>query len=156
MTEPSQAGLAPRPREIAGVAFVAHCLPNQNAKVGDGAHCAGIYRPVLDVLRQEGWRIEQIPCPELAFAGLQRWWQVKEQYNTAAYRRHCRRIAVLIADVVEYWVTRGKPVVLIGVDGSPSMGVKFTSSDPTRGGEPFPPVPHADLVPGEGIFIEEL
>jgi len=88
--------------------------------------------------------------------GDQRWWQVKEQYDTAAYRRHCRRIAVLVADVVEYWVDQGKPVVLIGVDGSPSMGVKFTSSDRTRGGEPFPPVPHADLVPGEGIFIEEL
>jgi len=46
-----------------GVAFVAHCLLNQNSKVGDGAHCAGVYSPVVDVLREKGWRIEQMPCP---------------------------------------------------------------------------------------------
>src|SRR3982074_2894412 len=76
-----------------GVAFVAHCLLNQNSKVGDGAHCAGIYSPVVDVLRDKGWRIEQMPCPELAFTGLNRFWAVREQLDTAAYRRHCQRLA---------------------------------------------------------------
>src|SRR5260370_41451707 len=75
-----------------GVAFVAHCLLNQNSKVGDGAHCAGIYSPVVDVLRDKGWRIEQMPCPELAFTGLNRFWAVREQLDTAAYRRHCPRL----------------------------------------------------------------
>ncbi len=36
-----------------GVAFVAHCLLNQNSKVRDGAHCAGVYSPIVDVLRAE-------------------------------------------------------------------------------------------------------
>jgi predicted secreted protein len=139
-----------------GVAFVAHCLLNQNAKVGDAAHCAGVYTPVVDVLRDKGWRIEQIPCPELAFAGLLRWWEVREQYDTRAYRRHCRRIAEAVADMISHWVALGEPVVLIGVDGSPSMGVHVTSSDPACGGRPDPPDPHAGLVPGEGIFVEEL
>src|SRR6201984_3288795 len=76
-----------------GVAFVAHCLLNQNSKVREGAHCAGVYSPIVDVLRAEGWRIEQMPCPELAFAGLNRFWAVREQYDTAAFRRHCRRLA---------------------------------------------------------------
>ena len=76
-----------------GVAFVAHCLLNQNSKVRDGAHCAGVYSPIVDVLRAKGWRVEQMPCPELAFAGLNRFWAVREQYDTAAFRRHCRRLA---------------------------------------------------------------
>src|SRR5215470_2263453 len=76
-----------------GVAFVAHCLLNQNSKVGDGAHCAGIYSPVVDVLRDKGWRIEQMPCPELAFTGLHRFWAVREQLDTPEYRRYCRELA---------------------------------------------------------------
>src|SRR5262245_47494491 len=116
-----------------GVAFVAHCLLNQNSKVGDGAHCAGVYSPVIDVLRDKGWRIEQMPCPELAFTGLNRFWAVKEQLDTAAYRRHCERLAEAVAAAISVRVTKGEDVVLVGVEGSPSMGVTITSSDPLRG-----------------------
>ena len=139
-----------------GVAFVAHCLLNQNSKVGDGAHCAGVYSPIIDVLREKGWRIEQMPCPELAFAGLNRFWAVREQYDTAAFRRHCARLATAVADVISLRVDKGEDVVLIGVEGSPSMGVTITSSDPTRGGRPEWPDGTAEHVIGEGIFVEEL
>jgi len=139
-----------------GVAFVAHCLLNQNSKVGDGAHCAGIYPPVFDVLRAKGWRIEQMPCPELAFTGLNRFWAVREQLDTAAYRRHCRRLAVTVADMISVRADQGEDIVLIGVEGSPSMGVRITSSDPARGGLPEWPEGTAELTDGEGIFIEEL
>jgi predicted secreted protein len=50
---------------MAGVAFVAHCLLNQNAKVDGGARTAGVYSPLVEELRAHGWRIEQMPCPEL-------------------------------------------------------------------------------------------
>src|SRR5260370_12062441 len=83
-----------------GVAFVAHCLLNQNSKVGDGAHCAGIYSPAVDVLRAKGWRIEQMPCPELAFTGLNRFWAVREQLDTPGYRRYCRRLATPAAAMI--------------------------------------------------------
>ncbi len=139
-----------------GVAFVAHCMLNQNSKVGDGAHCAGIYSPVVDVLRDQGWRIEQMPCPELAFAGLNRFWAVREQYDTAAFRRHCARLATAVADVIALRVDQGEDVVLIGVEGSPSMGVTITSSDPERGGRPEWAEGTAEQVSGEGIFVEEL
>jgi predicted secreted protein len=139
-----------------GVAFIAHCMLNQNSKVGDGAHCAGIYSPVVDVLRAKGWRIEQMPCPELAFAGLNRFWAVREQYDTAAFRRHCARLATAVADVIALRVEQGEDVVLIGVEGSPSMGVTITSSDPQRGGRPEWPDDSPELVSGEGIFVEEL
>jgi predicted secreted protein len=143
-------------RDRRGVAFVAHCLLNQNSKVGDGAHCAGIYSPVVDVLRERGWRIEQMPCPELAFTGLNRFWAVREQLDTAAYRRHCQRLASAVADMIEVRAGQGDDIVLIGVEGSPSMGVRVTSSDPARGGLPEWPDGTAELTSGEGIFIEEL
>ncbi len=139
-----------------GVAFVAHCLLNQNSKVGDGAHCAGVYSPMVDVLRAKGWRIEQMPCPELAFAGLNRFWAVREQYDTAAFRRHCKRLCAAVADVIAVRVEQGEDVVLIGIEGSPSMGVTITSSDPERGGRPEWPDGTAEQVSGEGIFVEEL
>jgi predicted secreted protein len=139
-----------------GVAFVAHCMLNQNSKVGDGAHCAGVYSPIVDVLRAKGWRIEQMPCPELAFGGLNRFWAVREQYDTAAFRRHCARLAVAVADVIALRAGQGEEVVLIGVEGSPSMGVTITSSDPARGGRPAWPDGTSEQVRGEGIFVEEL
>jgi predicted secreted protein len=139
-----------------GVAFVAHCLLNQNSKVGDGAHCAGIYSPVVDALRAAGWRIEQMPCPELTFTGLNRFWAVREQLDTIAYRRHCRRLAGAVAGMIAVRAGRGEDIVLIGVEGSPSMGVHVTSSDPARGGLPEWPEGTSELAGGEGIFIEEL
>ena len=140
-----------------GVAFVAHCLLNQNSKVLDGAHCAGVYAPVIDVLRERGWRIEQMPCPEMAFAGMNRFWAVREQYDTAAFRRHCQRLATAVAGAIAARVQQGEEIVLIGVEGSPSMGVTITSSDPARGGRPGLARWLARAgTGGEGIFVEEL
>src|SRR5215469_14478990 len=141
---------------LMGVAFVAHCLLNQNSKVGDGAHCAGVYSPVVDVLREKGWRIEQMPCPELAFAGLNRFWAVREQYDTAAFRRHCHKLATAVAGAIAARAGQGEEIVLVGVEGSPSMGVTITSSDPERGGRPAWPDGSPELTGGEGIFVEEL
>ena len=139
-----------------GVAFVAHCLLNQNSKVLDGAHCAGVYSPIIDVLRERGWRIEQMPCPELAFTGLNRFWAVKEQLDTTAYRRHCRRLAEAVAGAIEVHVRRGDDVIVVGIEGSPSMGVHITSSDPKRGGRPEWPEGSGELSAGAGIYMEEL
>jgi predicted secreted protein len=116
------------------VCYVAHCLLNANAKVEDGARCAGVYSPVLALLRDHGCTIRQMPCPELAFGGSRRFWAVREQYDTTAFRRHCRRIAAAVAGAIEVHVARGDDVILVGIDGSPSMGVHVTSSDPARGG----------------------
>jgi predicted secreted protein len=141
---------------VPGVAFVAHCLLNQNSKCSGGARCPGIYSPLVEVLRERGWRLEQMPCPELAFTGLHRFWAVKEQLDTRAYRRHCRRLAASVAGAVEFHVRRGDDVILVGLEGSPSMGVHVTSSDPARHGRPEWPDGTDELAPGSGIFLEEL
>ena len=138
------------------VAFIAHCLLNQNAKVDEGAKTPAMWKPVLDLLHERGYLIRQMPCPELAFGGARRFWGVREQFDTPLYRRHCRRIAKLVASVMEPHLAAGDDVVLIGVDSSPTMGVDFTPSAPHWGGRPDRVEDDSELVRGDGIFVEEL
>jgi predicted secreted protein len=141
---------------MAKVAFVAHCMLNQNAKVVGGALCPGVYSPLVEQLREHGWEIAQMPCPELTFTGMNRFWAVREQYETLAYTQHCRRIAGAVAGAVSAHLERGDEVVLVGLEGSPSMGVRVTSSDPDRAGRPEWPDGAPELAPGRGILIEEV
>ena len=138
------------------VALIAHCLLNQNAKVCQGANYRGVVSPVVESLRSRGYELLQLPCPELAFAGVRRWWAVYEQYDTPAYRSHCRRLARAVAPLIEQHLRRGAEVILIGLDGSPSTGVRFTSSQPGWGGRPNRPQDDWEIVPRRGIWIEEL
>ena len=138
------------------VAFIAHCLLNQNAKVEGGAKRPGMWEPVIDLLRERGYVIRQMPCPELAFGGARRFWGVREQFDTPLYRQHCRRLARLVAAVMARHVDAGDDVVLIGVDSSPTMGVDFTPSAPHWAGKPDIGEDDSTLVRGDGIFIEEL
>lgn len=138
------------------VALLANCLLNQNAKVCEGARYRGLVSPVVEALRRRGYILQQLPCPELAFAGVRRWWAVYEQYDTPAYRAHCRRLAQAIAPLIERYLREGDEVILIGLDGSPSTGVRFTSSKPDWGGRPDRPQDDWDIVPRKGVWIEEL
>ena len=70
-----------------------------------------------------------MPCPELGFGGTRRFWAVREQYDTPAYRAHCRRLAEPVAAQVRADLAAGARVVIIGIDGSPSMGVELTAAD---------------------------
>jgi len=142
----------PAPRRVA---FVAHCLLNQNAKVEGGAKRPAMWEPVIELLRERGYTIRQMPCPELAFGGARRFWGVREQFDTPLYRRHCRRLAKLVAAVVEQEAA-ADDVVLIGVDSSPTMGIDFTPSAPRWAGEPNIGEDDSRLVRGDGIFVAEL
>jgi predicted secreted protein len=140
------------------VALVAHCLLNQNTKPYLRARYPGIVEPVLDALRRLGYALFQLPCPEVGFAGLNRFSQVIEQYDTAGYRRHCHELASMVADQIDRYPRRGYRLVLLGIDGSPSCGVELTGTSPEwRGypgsaaiGEAYP------IGKGNGIFMQEL
>jgi predicted secreted protein len=141
---------------MAGVAFVAHCMLNQNSTTNGGALCPGVYSPLVEELRERGWRIEQMPCPELAFTGLHRFWMVKDQLDTTAFRRHCRGIARAVVGAIEVHVRRGDDVIIVGIEGSPSLGVHITSLDPERGGRPAWPDGEPEKADGQGILLDEL
>jgi len=134
--------------EGAKVAFIAHCLLNQNAKVIGGAQRPGMWEPVIDLLVDEGWTIRQMPCPELAFGGTRRFWWVKDQADTPRFREHCRRLAGMVAGVMGPSLESGDDVVLVGVDSSPTMGVDFTPTSDTWGGEPNIGVDDSRLIYG--------
>jgi predicted secreted protein len=139
------------------VCYLAHCLLNANAKVDEGARCAGIYSPVIELLRRHGCIIRQMPCPELAFAGTRRFWAVREQYDTPAFRAHCRRLASPVAAQIRADLRQARRVVIVGIDGSPSMGVELTASSDEWGGRPDKPRDEDyPVMPGMGIFTETL
>jgi predicted secreted protein len=139
------------------VCYLAHCLLNANAKVDEGARCAGVSTPVLALLRERGATIRQMPCPELAFGGTRRFWAVRDQYDTPAYRAHCRRLAEPVAAQVRADLAAGNRVVVIGIDGSPSMGVELTAADDSWGGRPDKPRDEDyPVTPGAGLFTETL
>jgi predicted secreted protein len=139
------------------VCYLAHCLLNANAKVDEGARCAGVSSPVLALLRDRGCTIRQMPCPELAFGGTRRFWAVREQYDTPVFRAHCRRLAEPVAGQIRADLASGARVVLVGIDGSPSMGVELTAASPEWGGRPDKPRDEDYPVSlGAGLFIETL
>ena len=139
------------------VCYLAHCLLNANAKVDEGARCQGVSTPILALLRDHGCTIRQMPCPELAFGGTRRFWAVREQYDTPAYRAHCRRLAEPVAAQIRADLASGARVIVIGIDGSPSMGVELTAASDEWGGRPDKPLDEDYPVAlGAGLFIETL
>jgi len=139
------------------VAFVAHCLVNQNAKVSEFAKCAGVVAPLVERLRANGYEIQQLPCPEMSYLGVVRWWQSREQYDTPGYRRHCRALARTVVDVAAAHMKHDYDVVIIGLDGSPSSGVRLTSTKTSWGGRPEGAVSGgSDRIQGMGVWMTEL
>jgi predicted secreted protein len=139
------------------VCYLAHCLLNANSKVDEGARAPGVSTPVVSLLRDHGCTLRQMPCPELAFGGTRRFWAVREQYDTPAYRAHCRKLATPLALQIQADLAAGHRVVLIGIDGSPSMGVELTACSDEWGGRPDKPRDEDyPVTPGRGIFVETV
>jgi len=140
------------------IVVVAHCILNQNSRVLGIAYYPGMVNEIVDILRKYDAGVIQMPCPELTYAGLLRWSQTKEQYDTPAFREHCRQIASHIADQVEEYLRNGfKVLAILGVDGSPTCGVDETSVGYEGGYLPkFAPTREANLIKAPGILIEEL
>ena len=102
------------------VAFVAHCILNQNAKVNGFAFFPDLIFEMLEILHKHHFGLVQFPCPETSYAGTRRWWYVREQYDTPAFRKHCQRILVSVLDQLEAYDQAGYKMVIVGLDGSPS------------------------------------
>ena len=137
------------------VVFVAHCILNQNAVVYGLASREGIVKEIVDLLYEKGIGLVQMPCPELSYAGSLRFWQSREQYDSVGFRRHCRLLAELQADLALELERGGcRVLAVIGIKGSPSCGVSETFSANWRG-DPRRAEPGAK-VRREGVFIEEL
>lgn len=145
------------------VLAVCHCLLNSNAKVYPLAACPGVQLEALRPYLDAGVGLVQLPCPETALLGLNRWGMTREQYDQPALRRAMRDMLQPSLDQLEAFTRAGYEIVgLVGVDGSPNCGVRVTCEG-FQGGEPG--APEVDLpgqlgclraVPGQGVFMQAL
>jgi predicted secreted protein len=139
------------------VALLAHCLLNQNTKPYMRARFPGAVWELLDILREKDFSLFQLPCPEVAFAGLNRFSQVKEQYDTPKYREHCRELAAMVCDQLAQYPSYEYKTVLIGLDGSPSCGLRLTGTSKNWRGYPSNIEDEGYPVQkGRGILMEEI
>ena len=137
------------------IAVVAHCVLNANSKVLGLASYPGAITQLVSGLIDGGLGIVQLPCPEATFLGMRRWGMTYEQYDTPAYRRHCREILGPVVDELAAFADVGYTIErAIGIDGSPSCGVATTCTGYT-GGE-VTSIPSCAKTPGRGVFIEVL
>jgi predicted secreted protein len=109
------------------VVVVAHCILNANAKYVGGATYSGANVAAVEPYLRDGIGIVQLPCPETSFLGMSRWAMTRNQYDTAAYRRHCGDILRPTLDTLEEFARAGYAIEgVVGIKGSPSCGVTET------------------------------
>ena len=142
------------------IIFVSHCILNQNAKVRGIAAFPAAIRPVVDLLLDHDVAIYQMPCPEMAYLGAMRWGQVRDQYDSPMFRRHCQNLADQTLDQAREYLRAGYRVMgFIMVDGSPVCGLQKIPQPAAEGqiwgGMPrYVPAQH--FVNGRGVFCEIL
>ena len=139
------------------IVFVAHCILNQNS-ISDGtADYPGVFVEVLDVLRDSGVGIVQMPCPELTCLGLDRGnpagadspvvvenTRIRKALEQEPAAGKVAEFARQVVDQIEEYCRHGFDVRgIVGIDRSPSCGVETTSRDDAE-------------VKGRGVFIEAL
>ncbi len=109
------------------IILLSHCILNVNSKVYGIGNYEGSLEELMIPLIKKGYGFIQLPCPELLSCGLKRWGQVKDQYETPYFYRHCKSLLSPIIDqVLDYSKNGYKIVSCIGIDRSPSCGVNIT------------------------------
>lgn len=138
---------------------LSHCILNVNSKVDGLATYAGSMKSLVTEFINEGYGIIQLPCPEITFAGLQRWGMSRNQYDHPNYRRHCRTILEPIVDQIQIYIENSYSVdQIICIDGSPSCGLHLTYIG-YKGGMINIESANPKLlqeISGKGVFIDEL
>lgn len=139
------------------IVLLCHCLLNSNAKINGLALYGGAHEPVVGKYLSAGAGIIQLPCPETTYLGLKRWGMTRDQYDTPFYRRHCRALLQPYIDQLLDYRRNGCSIeAVVGVDGSPSCGVRFSCEGYCGGMIDYQHPQSAHEVAGKGVFIDEL
>jgi predicted secreted protein len=130
------------------VVFVSHCLLNENVRYPGGAFSPGAVDSVVDLAREHGWGIVQMPCPEQRYWGGVRKSHLRRVYGAAetvawrfrrpltwlALRWYALRAARLARQVLrqvdDYHAAGFEVAGIVGVGPSPSCGVRTTLDVP--------------------------
>lgn len=142
--------------------IAAHCILNINAKIRPLAKVSGAYFHALTPYLERGAGIFQLPCPENSYLGMKRWGMTREQYDTPAFRTHCRDILASPVHQIRNLIQNGCAVeAVVGMDKSPNCGANETCTGFT-GGEICSPEILAEqtsrlrFIPEKGIFFQIL
>lgn len=116
------------------IIFACHCLLNIAAKVEMDDFAAmeeeeKLRRRLIGEAVDSGIQIIQLPCPEFMMYGSRRWGHTSNQFDNPFFREESRKLLYpYILQCKEYMSDRKRFKVLgfIGIDGSPSCGVKYT------------------------------
>ncbi|MBY0095815.1 CD3072 family TudS-related putative desulfidase [Mesobacillus maritimus] len=115
------------------ILLVSHCILNQNTVIKEEARALGAIPSATDWIKEEGFGVVQLPCPEFTFLGLDRPPMTYEEYDNEKYRSHCQKILTpIIEQLTEYRRSGYEITGVLGIQSSPSC-------DQTR-----------------GVFMEEL
>ena len=117
------------------ILFVSHCILNTAAKVvlynqAEIDAEEALRRRFVGRALELGVQMIQLPCPEFTLYGAQRWGHVSNQFDNPFFSAHCRAIlSPYLLQMKEYLAHPERFHVLgvVGVDGSPSCRVDYTS-----------------------------
>lgn len=145
------------------IIFLAHCILNVNAKVDGLASYPAAVRELTDFLADQKVGMIQLPCPETEVLGVRRWGHVKEQLSHPFYSECCARLLSPFVRQAAMYQEQGYTLLgIIGIDGSPSCGVKKTCRSRQWGGdfldstETWGKVETLKWVKEPGIFMESF
>ncbi|MBM4764834.1 CD3072 family TudS-related putative desulfidase [Bacillus sp. B15-48] len=103
------------------ILLVSHCIINQNTVIEEEARAMGAIPSALDWIKEEGFGVVQLPCPEFTFLGLDRPPMTYEEYDTFEYRSHCQKILTPVIEQLEEYRRCGYEIIgVLGIQSSPS------------------------------------
>ena len=143
------------------IVLVSHCLLNPFSKVRDDKEPEDT-GPLIAWLMKNRIGIIQLKCPETVIYGLKRWGHVREQFDTQHYRKVSRALLSETIDEVKDYTKNGcRLLAVIGIDGSPSCGIRCSCSSASWGGEISliqnpEEIKQIEYCRLPGIFMEEL
>lgn len=116
------------------ILLVSHCLLNTASKLKsfDQAEMEAeeqLRRRVLKEAIENGIQLLQLPCPEFLQYGFRRWGHTYDQFNNVFFRERCREMLKPVVLQVKEYLENSEEfelVGILGIDGSPSCGVKYT------------------------------
>lgn len=150
------------------ILVVSHCLLNTAAKVKrfkeqEAAEEEALRREFLAKAVESGVQLLQLPCPEFVMYGPVRWGHTCEQFDNVFYRERCRGLlAPVISQLKEYLAHPEEFQVLgiLGIDGSPSCGVRYTCRGQWGGEFGGREIDNAlktvHLARAKGVFMDEF
>ena len=116
------------------ILIVSHCILNNASKLKsfDEAEMQAedaLRREVLKKAIDSGVQLLQLPCPEYLQYGYHRWGHTMDQFNNVFFRSRCREMLQSVVQQLEEYLANPEEFQILGVlgvDGSPSCGVKYT------------------------------